>query len=170
MKLLTPVSAQAESQPFPYAKAVLLSEIIDVLHCPSCSVAQIEATSTYYVRTAEGLNVAFAHDTDAWHAANLLNAMFDGSGQCDKAVYQVALEEYAEITQREAGATPGWDDGIFRLLNPRGDLSSLAKYVVPPFRACETHVVARASRRPDHASHARTKWTRRRHGPLVSLR
>jgi hypothetical protein len=176
--VLTTVSAQAESQPPLYAKAVQLSEIVDVLHCPSCSAARIEATSLYFVRTAEGLNVAFANDTDAWQAANLLNIMSNASGQCDKAVYQVALDEYAEITereytaivQRERGGLLGWDDGTFRLLNPRGDLFSLAKYAVPPFPACQTRVAFRALRKPSHASHVKTKLARHRHGPLLSLR
>ena len=150
MKLMTPVFAQSESQPPPYAKVVLLSEIIDLLHCPSCSVAQMEAARSHYVRTAEGLHVVFTHNTDASLAANLLNAMSYANDQCDKGVYQIALDEYAKIThgdhaekaQREDGANIGRGDGVFRILNPRGDLSSLAKYVVPPFRTCETHVVA----------------------------
>jgi hypothetical protein len=168
IQLLAPVSAQAESQPYPYAKALSLSEIIDV--------AQMEASVAYYVRTSEGLNVAFARETDALNAADLLNAMSDASGRCDKEVYQIALDEYVELTQYEyaeitqlGGGTVASDDGVFRLVSPRGDLSSLAKYVVPSFRACEIHIVARTSRRAGHVRHARTKLTRHRHAPLLSL-
>ena len=168
--LLASISAKAESHAPPYARAVVFSEMIEALHCPSCSVAQVEANGIYYVRTVEGLNVGFADDSNARHAANLLNEMIEASGRRDKAVYQLALEEYAEMTQREAESSLGSDDGIFRLLDPRGDLSSLAKFVVPSFSACEARLVARVARVPDHASHTRTKWTKHGRGPLVSLR
>jgi hypothetical protein len=168
--LLTPVSSQAENRTFPYATAVQLSNVIDVLHCPSCSVAQIEAASEYYVRTAEGLNVAFARDIDAWHAARLLNSMVETSDQCDRAMYQLAFEEYVETVQPQGGQAVDWDGGIFRLLDPHRDLSSLAFYVMPPFRACQNHVATKASRQFSHSSHVRTKWARHSHGPLVSLR
>ena len=154
---LSSVSAKADSDPPPYARAVVFSEMIEVLHCPSCSVAIVEARGTYYVRTAEGLNVGFAKDSDARHAANLLNQMDQATGQCDKAVYQLALEEYTEMTQIEGGTTLGADDTVFGLLNPEGDSSSLARAVVPLFRGCETSIVAKAARRPDHALHARIK-------------
>ena len=168
--VLAPSSAKAESQSPPYARAVVFSEMIEVLHCASCSVAQVEANGVYYMRTVDGLNVAFAKDSDARHAAHLLNEMIEAAGQCDKAVYQLALEEYAKMSPRHEEPGLDWDNAVFRLMNPRGDLSPLAEYVLPFFRACEGHVIAKVSRSPDHASRAKTKWTKHRRGPLVSLR
>jgi hypothetical protein len=42
------VSSQTKSQTLPYAGAVQLSEVIDVLHCPTCSVAEMDANWGYY--------------------------------------------------------------------------------------------------------------------------
>jgi hypothetical protein len=160
--LLAPGSARAQGYPLPYARMLPSNEVRDVLHCPWCNYAELETDgSIYVVRTAERLNLAFADPITARHAAELLNMMASAKNQCARAQYDLALEEYAELSLRDDRTGPGWDEGGFKVLNPQHDLSSLAEYVLPPFRACRTHRVARAKASPDRAYRSGLRWSKR---------
>jgi hypothetical protein len=108
--LLAPGSARAQGYPLPYARMLPSNEVLDVLHCPWCNYAKLETDgSIYMVRTAEGLNLAFADPITARHAAELLNVMARAKNQCSRAEYNLALEEYAEMSLRDEQTAPGWD-------------------------------------------------------------
>ena len=158
---LLPGTAGAQSYPLPYARVLTFDEFRDVLHCPWCNYGQLESGSIYFVRTAEGLNLAFADVGTASHAVELLNSMAQAKNQCARARYDLALEEYAEMSLRDEKTEPGWDEGAFKVLNPQQDFSSLAEYVLPPYRACGTHRVARAKASPDRAYRSGPRWSKR---------
>jgi hypothetical protein len=121
----------------------------------------MDANRGYYVRTTEYLNVPFARDVDAWHAARLLNSMAEASERCDRQVYRLAREQYVEAFRQQGGSAIDWEGGVFKLLNPGGDLSSLAFYVMPSFRACEDHVLAtKPSRRIARAGQIANRWAK----------
>ena len=94
---------------------------------------------TYFVRTAEDLNVAFADYGIAVNVVELLNVMAEAQSQCDRTGYDLAFDEYAIVigmANQEATEERAERGGVFRLLCPRLDWSSLAQHVVPPFYPC----------------------------------
>jgi hypothetical protein len=152
--------AQAQGYPLPYAILVAFYEARQILGCPLCNYPL--GSPTYVVRTAEGLNLAFADGTTAVRAAELLNWMARAKNQCARAEYELGFEEYTEMMSlRDEKTVHGWDEGVFGVVNPHRDLSSLAEYVLPPFHNCLTHRVARAKASPDRTDRARLKWSRR---------
>jgi hypothetical protein len=164
------ITTPAKSQQLPYATAVQLSGVIETLHCPSCSVAHIEAAGRYYVRTVEGLNVPFSQNADAIMAAQLLNTMIEARGHCEAETYRAALDAYAATSQLRGGDELNWNNSIFRLLAPITDPSSLAMYVVPSFRGCRTLAEVWSESRLSRAHHSKQKWARHKHRPMISMR
>jgi hypothetical protein len=161
----------ARSQELAYAAVVPTSRVIEVLHCPTCSVELMEITKRYYVRTAEGLNVRFTLEPDAWHAARLLNTMIEASARCEADTYQVALEQYVETVEMQTGETVAKNDRLSLIPHPHPDMHSTAMYAVPAYRGCRSHAVAAKARgRLTHGAHVKMKWARHRHGPLAFLR
>jgi hypothetical protein len=135
-----------------------------VLHCPWCTSPAFEDT-TYFVRTAEDLNVPLADYSVAVNVVELLNRMTRAQSQCDKAGYDLAFDDYAKIVglgEQVANPDPASEtDGVFKLLYPRRDLSSLAEYAVPPFHACGAHRIAGAKANPALASRQGLRWSGR---------
>jgi hypothetical protein len=137
--------AQAQGYPLPYAILVAFYEARQILGCPLCNYPL--GSPTYVVRT---------------RAAELLNWMARAKNQCARAEYELGFEEYTEMMSlRDEKTVHGWDEGVFGVVNPHRDLSSLAEYVLPPFHNCLTHRVARAKASPDRTDRARLKWSRR---------
>src|SRR5580658_1237257 len=89
---LVPIAAEAQVFPASYARLLTFDEISQVLHCPLCSYPASDGT-TYFVRTVEGLNVAFADFGDAMNVVEALNAMADAQHRCDRAQYDLALND-----------------------------------------------------------------------------
>jgi hypothetical protein len=160
----------ATSQELAYAAVVPTSRVIEVLHCPTCSVELMEIAKRYYVRTAQGLNVRFTLEPDAWHAARLLNTMIEASDRCEADTYRVALEQYVETVEMQIGETVAIKGRLSFILDPHADGYSTAMYAVPAYHGCRSHAVAKAQGRLTHVAHVKMKWARHRHGPLASLR
>jgi hypothetical protein len=160
----------ARSQELAYAAVVPTSRVIEVLHCPACSVELMEITKRYYVRTAEGLNVRFALEPDAWHAARLLNTMVEASDRCEADIYQVALDEYVETVEMQTGETVDVKGSLSFILDPHPDGFSTARYAVPAYHGCHSRAAAKAQGRLTHVANVKMKWARHRRGPLASLR
>jgi hypothetical protein len=162
-QFLVPGSANAQSYSMSYARMLTSDEARQVLLCPWCSYPSSD-DPTYFVRTAEGLNLALADSITARDAVELLNAMVRAKDGCDRTGYERAFDEYAKMmgldeeleTQDRSEMT-----GVFRLLYPSRNLSSLAEYVVPPFHACVTHRVAKAKASPDRAYRPGLRWSKR---------
>ena len=169
-QIIVPLSSPAQSQELAYAAVVPISRVIEVLHCPTCSVELMEITKRYYVRTAEGLNVRFAREPDAWHAARLLNTMVAASDRCEADIYQAALDEYVETVDTQTGETVDIRGRLSLVLDPPPNSYSIAMYAVPAFRGCRTLAVAPARSTLTPVAHVKTKWVRHRHGPLAALR
>jgi hypothetical protein len=167
---VAPLCSPARSQELAYAAVVPISGVIQVLHCPACSVELMELTKQYYVRTAEGLNVRFVRELDAWHAARLLNTMVEASDRCEADIYRVALKEYVETVEMQIGATVDIKGRLSLVLDPHTDRYSIAMYAVPAYGGCRSLVVAKARNGLPRAAHVKAKWVRHRHGPLASLR
>jgi hypothetical protein len=168
---LTLFCPPVRSQGLPYATAVQISGVIDVLHCPSCSVELMEITKRYYVRTAEGLNVRFALEPSAWQAARLLNTMVEASDRCDADTYRVAFEQYVETVEMQIGDEAiDIKDGFSFILDPHSDGPSIAMYAVPAYHGCRNSIAAETFRGRAHVAHVKPKLPRHRHGPLASLR
>jgi hypothetical protein len=158
------VSIAAEAQVFPasYARLLTFDETNHVLHCPLCNYPPSDGT-TYFVRTVEGLNVAFADLGDAMNVVEALNAMADAQRRCDRAQYDLALNDYEmAIGSPDQEATDEAEvDGVFGLLYPRRKLSSLFDYVVPPYHGCGSHRAAIGKANPGMAKRAALRWSRR---------
>jgi hypothetical protein len=130
----------------------------------------MEITKRYYLRTVEGLNIRFALEADAWHAARLLNAMAEASDRCEADVYRFAFDEYVETVKSQLGAVSYTKDSLSLIFDPHLDRSSAAMFAVPVYHGCSAQVATKASRRDTHVAHAKTKWLKHRHEPLAFLR
>ena len=136
-QFLVPGAARASDQSS-YARLLTANEIQQVLHCQLCNYPASDRR-TYFVRTAEDLNVAFADYGIAVNVVELLNVMAEAQSQCDRTGYDLAFDEYAIVIgmgNQEATQERAEIGGVFRLLCPRRDWSSLARHVVPPFYPC----------------------------------
>ena len=133
-------SAHSQSYPLPYARLLTSEEAREVLRCPWCNGTLFVAVGpTLLVRTAEGVNLTFANFEAARSAAELLNSMASAKNHCAQAEYHLALNQYRDLIgpPDEKPAEDGDNAGsVFNLLNPHHHLTSLAKYVVPPFQNC----------------------------------
>ena len=163
-QFLVPNAAEAQGGETSYARLLTFEEAQEVLHCPWCTSPAFEGT-TYFVRTAEDLNVPLADYGVAVNVVELLNRMTRAQSQCDKAGYDLAFDDYAKIVglgEQVANPDPASEtDGVFKLLYPRHDLSSLAEYAVPPFHACGAHRIAGAKANPALASRQGLRWSGR---------
>ena len=140
-QFLVPGAARAQSDQSSYARLLTANEIQQVLHCPLCNYPASDRRA-YFVRTAEDLNVAFADYGIAVNVVELLNVMAEAQSQCDRTGYDLAFDEYAIVIgmgNQEATQERAEIGGVFRLLCPRRDWSSLARHVVPPFYPCGGH-------------------------------
>ena len=153
--LLVPSIAKAQIYPAYYARLLTFDEAQEVLHCPLCSYSA-SGGAAYFVRTVEGLNLAFADLGAAMNVLESLNAMADAQQRCDRAQYDLALNDYAMVigSPDQEAMERAEADGAFGLLYPRRDLSSLSEYVVPPFHACGAHRYTGAKR-------SGLRWSRR---------
>jgi hypothetical protein len=155
-------TAEAESYSKLYARMLTYDDVRDVLRCPFCNYPVLDG-SMYFVRTAEGLNVAFTDVSEAIDAVELLNVMFRAQSQCDKGEYEAAFENYATtmgLREKRLAQEPTNMDGAFGLLYPGRDLTSLVEYVVPPFHACVVRM-AKARMGPGGAHRLTLRWSRR---------
>jgi hypothetical protein len=162
-QFLVPGIADAQNYSMSYARMLTSDEARQVLHCPWCSYPASD-DPTYFVRTAEGLNLALTDSIAARDAAELLNAMVRAKDRCDKTGYERAFDEYAKtmgLGEQSKTQDRMEIDGVFRLLNPRRDLSSLAAYMVPPFRVCRPHRIAKTKANLNMAQRAQIRWSGR---------
>jgi hypothetical protein len=138
---LLPIAAEAQIYPATYARLLTFDEAKEASRCPLCSYPD---SASYFVRTAEGLNLAFADLAAAMNVLEALNAMADAQQRCDRAQYKLASHDYeVAVGSPDQEATAVADsDGVFGLLQPRRDLSALTDIVVPPFHACGRTVSA----------------------------
>ena len=139
-------------------------EVREVLHCPWCNEALLAAVGpTFLVRTAEGVNLTFMALVNASDAAELLNLMARAKNRCARTRYERALEQYTDLMGlRDERIAQGADErgGVFELLNPHHDLSTLAEYAVPPFQGCGPHE-AKAKGGLDKADRSTGRWSAR---------
>jgi hypothetical protein len=155
-QFLMPRSAGAQSHQSSYARLLIFNEAREVRHGPWCAQPAFEGT-TYFVRTAEGLNVPFPDVGIALNAVVLLNVMAHAQSHCDRNEYDLAFDEYAiVIGMGKQEPTQEWaqTEGVLGLLYPHHDLASLAEHVVPPFHACGGRCFA-------GAKGAGLRWSRR---------
>jgi hypothetical protein len=137
-QFLMPGTAGARGGQTSYARFLTFEEARQVLHCPWCSYPASQGL-TYFVRTAEDLNVGFGDLGVARNADVLLNVMANAQSHCDRTGYDLAFDEYAIVIgtgKQDATQERAEMGGVFGLLYPRRDLTSLAEYVVPLFHAC----------------------------------
>ena len=143
-QFLMPGTAEAQSHPTFYARILMDDDVQKILHCPLCSYP-VSDGQTFFVRTEEGLNVAFTDASTAVGVVELLNLMAYAQDRCDRTQYELALDEYAKMMglgdKHPSPAQPE-TDGVFGLLQPRRDLSALTEVVVPPFHRCGRTVSA----------------------------
>jgi hypothetical protein len=141
----------AQGADYSYARLLTFAEQGSVLHCPLCSYPEANA-SIYFVRTMEGLNLAFTDLESAMDALGSLNVMAHARNQCNRREYQIAFDNYATLMglfEKKSDPNPTADmDGVFKLLYPRGDLSSLAEYVAPSFQRCKLQPTVTAKANP----------------------
>jgi hypothetical protein len=143
-QFLKPGAAEAQSHATFYARILMDDDVQEVLHCPLCSYP-VSDGPTFFVRTEEGLNVAFADASTAVGVVELLNLMAYAQDRCDRTQYELALDEYAKmmgLRERHASPAQPETDGVFGLLQPRRDLSALTEVVVPAFHRCGRTVSA----------------------------
>lgn len=159
---LVPIAAEGQVFPVSYATLLAFDEANEALHCPLCSYPASGGT-TYFVRTVEGLNVAFADLGDAMNVVEALNAMADAQHRCDRAQYVLALNDYAMAigSPDQEGTEQAEVAGVFGLLYPHRELSPLFDYVVPPFHGCGSHRAAIGKANPGGAKRAALRWSRR---------
>ena len=95
-QFLMPGTAEAQSHPTFYARILMDDDVQKILHCPLCSYP-VSDGQTFFVRTEEGLNVAFTDASTAVGVVELLNLMAYAQDRCDRTQYELALDEYAKM-------------------------------------------------------------------------
>jgi hypothetical protein len=82
-QFLMPGTAEAQSHPTFCARILMDDDVQEILHCPLCSYP-VSDGPTFFVRTEEGLNVAFTNASTAVGVVELLNLMAYAQDRCEQ--------------------------------------------------------------------------------------